>query len=107
MIIIYAESDPHRSESLTHLLRNSDPHRSELVIHLRRNMHFDQTKVSRAEFEANLSGKLNDEAFVNDIFPLLPPEFNIADYHPITDAIHLQERIISQLPGDSWKGKPT
>ena len=39
MIIIYAESDPHRSESLIHLLRNSDPHRSELVIHLRRNMH--------------------------------------------------------------------
>ena len=33
MIIIYAESDPHRSESLIHLLRNSDPHRSELVIH--------------------------------------------------------------------------
>jgi len=34
-------------------------------------MAFDQTKVSRAEFEANLAGKLNDDAFVNDIFPLL------------------------------------
>jgi len=68
-------------------------------------MAFDQTKVSRAEFEANLTGKLNDEAFINDIFPLLPPDFNITDYHPITDAIHVQERIISQLQGDSWKGK--
>lgn len=68
-------------------------------------MAFDQTKVSRAEFEANLAGKLNDEAFVNDIFPLLPPGFNIADYHPITDVIGVQERIISQLPGDSWKSK--
>jgi len=67
-------------------------------------MAFDQTKVSRAEFEANLAGKLNDGAFVNDIYPLLPPGFNMADYHPITDAIHVQERIISQLPGDSWKG---
>lgn len=68
-------------------------------------MAFDQTKVSRAEFEANLAGKLNDEAFINDIFPLLPLEYNIADYHPVDDVIHVQERIISQLPGDSWKGK--
>ena len=80
-------------------------------------MAFDQTKVSRAEFEANLAGKLNDEAFVNDIFPLLPPEsiasrnnpanlgYNISRYNPIEDVTHVQERIISQLVGECWKGK--
>ena len=82
-------------------------------------MSFDQTKVSRAEFEANLAEKLNDTAFVNDIFPLLPinpialknsinpSEHNIDFYSPINDVIHVQERIISQLPGESWKGKIT
>lgn len=68
-------------------------------------MAFDQTKVSRAEFEANLAGKLNDEAFINDIFPLLPPGYNVADYHPIDDVVLVQERIINQLTGDAWKGK--
>lgn len=67
-------------------------------------MAFDQIRVSRAEFEANLSGKLNDEAFINDIFPLLSPASNLAGYHPINDATEVQERIISQLHGDSWKG---
>lgn len=80
-------------------------------------MAFDQTKVSRAEFEANLSGKLNDEAFVNDIFPLLPPDLestmeknnnylnNKEDiYDPIRSAVSVQEQIISKLPGDCWKG---
>ena len=67
-------------------------------------MAFDTTKVSRAEFEANLSGKLNDEAFINDIFPLLPTGSNFAEYHPINDVTEVQKRIISQLHGNSWKG---
>lgn len=66
-------------------------------------MTFDKTRVSRAEFEANLANKLNDEAFIKDIFPLLPSSG--ISYHPLDDVTHVQERIISQLPGESWKGK--
>jgi hypothetical protein len=76
-------------------------------------MAFDQTKVSRAEFEANLAEKLNDEAFVKDIFPLLPSSIatgyqsslDAAPYHPLNDVIHVQERIINRLPGGGWKGR--
>jgi len=72
-------------------------------------MAFDQTKVSRAEFEANLTSKLSDDAFINDIVPLLPNsitlEYNVVPYHTLNDYTHVNERIISQLPGDRWKGK--
>ncbi len=83
-----------------------------------RYMAFDKTKVSRAEFEFNLAGKLNDEAFIKDIFPLLPnsmipahgnfpSEGNVIPYHPLNEVAHIRERIISQLPGEGWKGKIT
>ena len=83
-------------------------------------MSFEQKKISRAEFEANLEGKLNDEAFLNDILPLLPlasifrfehsnfrdsnfhtPENNDIQYNPIRDVVFVREKIISRLPGES------
>lgn len=85
-------------------------------------MSFEQKKISRAEFEANLEGKLNDGAFLNDILPLLPvtsifkfdhdnfrnsnfytPESNDVPYNPIVGVAFVQEKIISKLPGESWK----
>lgn len=84
-------------------------------------MSFDKTKVSRAEFEANLAEKLNDEAFIQDIFPLLPysliSDYDLSvnnltgmrvhatTYHPLTDICYLKEKIIAQLPGEKWKGE--
>ncbi len=64
----------------------------------------DKTKVTRAEFEANLAEKLNDSAFTDDIFPLLPHPINTT-YDPLVAANHVQEKIIKLLPGDRWKKK--
>lgn len=66
-------------------------------------MAFDRLRVSRAEFEANLSCKLNDEAFVQDIFPLLPSKLNLK-YSPFESMILVQDQIINKLQGESWKG---
>lgn len=59
-------------------------------------------KISRAEFEANLSEKLLDNAFLQDIFPLLPSAEK-SSYDPIRAIKDVQKQIICQLPGDAWK----
>jgi predicted nucleotidyltransferase component of viral defense system len=66
-------------------------------------MAFDQTKVTRAEFELNLAAKLKDNAFTNDILPLLPPTEN-RSYNPLDEFYSVQEKILNLLPGESWKG---
>ncbi|HPT25749.1 MAG TPA: nucleotidyl transferase AbiEii/AbiGii toxin family protein [Bryobacteraceae bacterium] len=61
------------------------------------------TRVSRAEFEANLLGKMEDPTFLADIAPLLSPD--AADQFDARRAGEvILERFISKIPGDSWKG---
>jgi hypothetical protein len=67
-------------------------------------MDYVATKISRAEFEENLSEKLKDIAFLGDIKPLLPYSINSA-HDPLADARQIQNKIISLLPGEAWKGK--
>jgi len=66
--------------------------------------YLEQTKlqVSRAEFEANLSRKLVDPRFLNDIAPLLAPGclWDIADA-----ARYAREDLLPRLPGAPWKGE--
>lgn len=69
-----------------------------------RYLNHEDTKVTRAEFEANLAEKLSDIAFTNDITPLLPYPLS-ATYDPLDAAMLAQDKIICYLPGDSWKGK--
>ncbi len=59
------------------------------------------TRISRAEFEANLTAKLQAPAFVDDIAPLLPTgaRYDIADA-----AVLVHERLIAKLRGEPWKG---
>lgn len=59
------------------------------------------TSVSRAEFEANLAGKLQDAAFLEDIKPLLPAE---TTYDPVSAVALVRERFISKLSGEPWRG---
>lgn len=61
-------------------------------------------KVSRAEFERNLSEKLNDATFTRDVQPLL-----ITD--TAFDFQNAAEQVMSQLlpliPGEPWQGNTT
>ena len=67
-----------------------------------RYMERGKTKVSRAEFEANVSKKLSSDSFLGDLAPLLPTG---AAYDPATAGELLQRRILAMLPGDPWKGR--
>jgi len=58
-------------------------------------------RVSRVEFEANLSGKLSDPRFLNDIAPLLAPgcQWDVDDA-----ARYAREELLPRMPGEPWKG---
>ena len=58
-------------------------------------------KVSRAEFEANLSGKLADPRFINDIFPLLAPG---CPWDAPEAGRYVMEELLGRLSGEPWKG---
>ena len=64
-------------------------------------MDHDGTSVSRAEFEKNLTAKLNSDAFLEDIRPLIPPEIV---YDPLLAGKIVLDDLIAQLPGESWNG---
>jgi hypothetical protein len=57
--------------------------------------------ISRAEFEANLRGKLMDPAFREDILPLLAAG---ASWDADGAAHIVQSKLIARLPGRPWKG---
>jgi predicted nucleotidyltransferase component of viral defense system len=68
----------------------------------RRYLEEDDLKVSRAEFEANLSRKLVDPRFLSDIAPLLAPGFS----WDVDDAArYAREELLPRLPGAPWKGE--
>ena len=59
-------------------------------------MDYAATKISHAEFEANLTDKLSDVAFVGDILPLLRQDIGLI-YDPVVEAEHVKEKIINRL----------
>jgi predicted nucleotidyltransferase component of viral defense system len=59
------------------------------------------TRISRAEFEANLATKLATPDFRADAIPLL---VDPAGYDVDVAAAVLQDRLIAHLPGEPWKG---
>ena len=75
---------------------------SKIIECFNRYMNFMSLKVSRAEFEANLSEKINDNAFIQDISPLLSANMS-REYNPLTEVHHVKQKIINLLQGDSWK----
>jgi hypothetical protein len=60
------------------------------------------TRVSRAEFEANLSTKFLDPIFVQDLSPLLAPG---TDWNLEEAGRKIQQTLVSKLPGQPWKGR--
>jgi len=61
----------------------------------------EDLKVSRAEFEENMTYKLRDNFFTDDIYPLLPPNL-LYDHRKAYELV--RENIISNLPGEPWEG---
>jgi predicted nucleotidyltransferase component of viral defense system len=59
--------------------------------------------VSRAQFEQNLHDKQTDSAFMGDIAPLLSV---YTTYDPATALRLVYNALISQLPGEPWRGTP-
>ncbi|MFT4553735.1 MAG: putative nucleotidyltransferase component of viral defense system [Chlamydiales bacterium] len=59
--------------------------------------------VSRAQFEQNLRGKILSKVFLDDT-PLLLREEIAAEWDPQIAHEVIQDRVISQLPGEPWKG---
>jgi predicted nucleotidyltransferase component of viral defense system len=57
--------------------------------------------VSRAEFEANLSGKFADSRFLSDITPLLAPA---CQWEVENAKRYVMEILVARLPGDPWRG---
>jgi len=61
----------------------------------------DGATVSRAEFEANLAGKLGSAEFLEDLRLLLPAE---VEYDPAKAGQVVMDALVSKLPGEPWKG---
>ena len=57
--------------------------------------------ITRAQFEENLANKIQDNAFLEDIAPLLPTEIT---YQATTAYELVSSRLIARLSGDPWKG---
>ena len=66
-------------------------------------MEHEESKVSRAQFEENLAGKLNDSFFLKDIQPLLAPNSPVFD--AVTEYGQVEKSFLSLLPGEPWKSK--
>lgn len=63
-------------------------------------MQDSNAKVSRAEYESNLSKKLKDPYFLEDTTPLLSAD---AKFNILQDAKHVHSVFISRLQGEPWK----
>ena len=82
------------------VLRSTDVDPRRIVDCFRHYMDHDNVTASRAEFEANLAGKLSDDVFLEDLQLLLPAGI---EYDPQDAAALVQEELITRIPGRPWK----
>lgn len=77
----------------------------EVVNCFRRYMEFAGTRVSRADFEANLASKVTDPVFLGDVAPLLrQDDRRIERFDALRGAEAIRRTFISHLPGEPWRG---
>ncbi len=69
-----------------------------------RYMEHGKNQISRAMMEKNLHSKFADPDFLTDIEPLLAPGI---EWNPESAANYVMNELVSRLPGESWKGRPT
>jgi predicted nucleotidyltransferase component of viral defense system len=60
-----------------------------------------ESTITKAQFEENLSLKLQDEAFLRDLVPLVGPG---VEFDPLVAADRVQQELIALFPGQPWKG---
>lgn len=82
-------------------LTTLDPNEAHLIDCLRQYLERTETAISRAEFEANMAGKLASPDFRNDVTPLLRDP---SGYDVDVASQLVQDRLIARLPGEPWKG---
>jgi predicted nucleotidyltransferase component of viral defense system len=82
-------------------LRQSGVNHDRVVECFNRYLKHDRKRVSRAEFEKNLAGKMQNQDFCQDVNPLLVEgtEYNTDEAYS-----YLLANLISKLPGEPWKG---
>lgn len=64
-------------------------------------MQHEGKSISRAEFEANVLAKKNDDAFLSDLLSLITPDTH---YNAETALQIVLKKLIALLPGDPWQG---
>ena len=64
-------------------------------------MEHEGHKVSRAEFEQNLIGKLGDAAFAEDVDPLLITG-TVFDFRKAAE--YVRNQLLPRIPGEPWQG---
>ena len=65
-------------------------------------MQHSELSITQAQFEKNMKEKMGDSRFVEDIFSLLPNNFQ----YSISEAMDMvQKLLIEKLPGEPWKGE--
>lgn len=76
--------------------------RDEVVSIFQEYMRLEGARVTRAHFEANMSRKMEDAAFLGDLSPLLRQgiAYRAAD---AWDTVYAE--LVSRLPGGPWKGR--
>ncbi len=62
----------------------------------------EEHKISRAEFEKNLIGKLNDATFPEDVRPLLITG-TAFDFQKAAE--HVMSQLLPLMPGEPWQGR--
>lgn len=62
----------------------------------------DDQEVTRAQYEENLLGKMEDREFLEDVEPLLASS---VDYDPNQACDLVMDELVAELEGDPWKGR--
>ncbi len=83
-------------------LKNADVDATKLINIFLKYMDFSDCKVSRAQFELNMSEKIKDPIFRDDISSLLVRE---KDFDIEQAYLDISSILLAKLPGEPWKGK--
>lgn len=71
-----------------------------IVETFRQYMRRERKVITRAMFEQNLNGKLQNSQFLADMSALIRPNI---EWQPQNAALRVMDCLISRLPGDPWK----
>lgn len=83
-------------------LRRARVDPSRVIAAFQKYMEAEGHPVTRSQFERDLAGKAQDQAFLGEVRPMLPPE---VAYDPLAALDVIRREFVERLPGAPWKGK--